>query len=331
MRPGAVLGVDIGGTSVTADLVTCDGVSLEARRRPTGHGDAALDTLASLLVECAGMAATHGVQLQGIGVLSPGHVEEVSGVVHFASNLGWREVSLAAALRRIPEIAEVPLTVGHDVRWAGIAEGTFGAARDARDYAVLSIGTGIAACLVAGGAVLSGATGSAGEVGHATVVAGGDLCACGRRGCLDAYASGAGLLRRYAARSGRTDVGSVAELVAARDHDHDARVVWDEGIDALAAGLCTLIMTIDPAVISLVGGVSRAGVALTQQLGERLSAEAGWKSVPPLVVSPLHAMSGRAGAVLLGMQSAGCEKHAATWSAQDVSAWERSPHAEGAR
>ena len=123
MRPGAVLGVDIGGTSVTADLVTCDGVSLEARRRPTGHGDAALDTLASLLVECAGMAATHGVQLQGIGVLSPGHVEEVSGVVHFASNLGWREVPLAAALRRIPEIAEVPLTVGHDVRWAGIAEG----------------------------------------------------------------------------------------------------------------------------------------------------------------------------------------------------------------
>lgn len=331
MSRGSVLGIDIGGTSITADLVTCDGDLLETRRRRTGRGDAALNTLEELIAEAADGAEARGSALRGIGVLSPGHVDEVSGRVHFASNLDWQDVPLSDVLGRSPRIAGAPLAVGHDVRWAGIADGAFGAARGVRDYVVLSIGTGIAACLVVDGAVLTGATGSAGEVGHATAVAGGDRCACGRVGCLDAYASGAGLLRRYAARSGRTDVESVADLIAVLDVDPDARAVWDEGIDALVTGLCTLIMTVDPAVVSLVGGVSQAGERLTAPLGERLAAEAGWKSVPQLLVSPLQAIPGRAGAVLLGMRSAGLEEHGLTWSTDAVAAWQRSSPADGAR
>lgn len=322
MSRDGVIGIDIGGTSVTADLVTCDGELIASQSRGTGHGDEALGAVAALVADAAEAAASWDVRLRGIGVLTPGHVEERTGIVHFASNLGWTEVPLAATLRRIPRIADVPLAVGHDVRWAGIAEGAFGAARGIRDYAVLSIGTGIAACLVVDGAVLSGASGSAGEVGHATAVPGGDVCTCGRVGCLDAYASGAGLLRRYSALSGRTDLRSVADLLRLLDEDQHARTVWYEAIDALAVGLCTTIMTVDPAVVSLVGGVSQAGDALTDPLTERLTAELGWKSVPPLVVSPLQAIPGRAGAVMLGMRTAGCERCVAAWSPVDVAAWQ---------
>jgi glucokinase len=327
----SVIGIDIGGTSVTADLVTCDGELIASLSRKTGQGEEALGTVAALVADAAEAAASWDVRLWGIGVLAPGHVEERTGVVHFASNLGWTEVPLAATLRRIPRIAGVPLAVGHDVRWAGIAEGAFGAARGIRDYAVLSIGTGIAACLVVDGAVLSGASGSAGEVGHATAVPGGDVCACGRVGCLDAYASGAGLLRRYGALSGRTDLHSVADLLGLLDEDQHARTVWDEAIDALAVGLCTTIMTVDPALVSLVGGVSQAGDLLTGPLTERLAAELGWKPVPPLVVSPLQAIPGRAGAVMLGMRTGGGDRCADVWSTEDVAAWQGVRALDGAR
>lgn len=325
MSVESVVGVDIGGTSVTADLVTRDGDLIATFSRRTGHGDVAVETIRSLVAETAEAAATLESDLRGIGVITPGHVEEETGLVRFASNLGWNDMPLADTLRRIPGIADVPLAVGHDVRWAGIAEGAFGAARGVRDYAVLSIGTGIAACLVVDGAVLAGATGSAGEVGHATAVPGGDECACGRIGCLDAYASGAGLVRRYVNRSGRTDVESVAELLAVLGEDRHARAVWDEAIDALAAGLCTMIMTTDPAMVSLVGGVSQAGDALTSPLTGRLAAELGWKSVPKLVVSPLQAIPGRAGAVLLGMRSAGMSRDARSWSTESVASWAKAP------
>ena len=331
MSRDSVIGIDIGGTSVTADIVTCDGELVASQSRRTGQGDEALGTVAALVADAAEAAASRDMRLQGIGVLTPGHVEERTGIVHFASNLGWTEVPLAAALRRIPRIEDVPLAVGHDVRWAGIAEGTFGAARGIRDYAVLSIGTGIAACLVVDGAVLSGASGSAGEVGHATAVPGGDVCACGRIGCLDAYASGAGLLRRYGALSGRTDLRSVADLLRLLAEDQHARTVWDEAIDALAVGLCTTIMTVDPAVVSLVGGVSQAGEMLTGPLTERLTAELGWKSVPPLVVSPLQAIPGRAGAVMLGMRTGGGDRYVAAWSTEDVAAWQGARALDGAR
>lgn len=322
MSRDGVIGIDIGGTSVSADLVTGDGELIASQSRRTGRGEEALRTVGALVAETAEAAALRGVSLRGIGVLTPGHVEERTGVVHFASNLAWTDVPLAAILRRTAGIEGVPLAVGHDVRWAGIAEGAFGAARGIRDYAVLSIGTGIAACLVVDGAVLSGAAGSAGEIGHATAVPGGDVCACGRIGCLDAYASGAGLLRRYGARGGRSDLRSVAELLRLLDRDEHARAVWEEAIDALATGLCTTVMTVDPAVVSLVGGVSQAGDALTAPLARRLTAELGWKAAPSLEVSPLQAMSGRAGAVLLGLRSGGYDEHPPAWSTEDVLSWQ---------
>ena len=321
MRGDAVLGIDIGGTSITADVVSLDGTLLHSSRCPTGSGDTALNRLMKLAEDAVDAATSLDVALCGIGVLTPGHVDEEKGIVRFASNLDWNELDLTQHLRSIPALAPLPSAVGHDVRWAGIAEGVFGAARGSRDYAVLSIGTGIAACIVVDGQVLSGTTGSAGEIGHATVVPGGEQCACGRIGCLDAYASGAALLRRYRAQGGSPIIGSAEHLLAAREHDAVARTVWDEAIDALAAGLTTLVMTTDPAMITLVGGVSQAGDALTSPLRRRLAGSLQWKKMPSVMASPLQALSGRAGAVLRGLHRAGREGCAQGWSADTVEAW----------
>lgn len=171
--------------------------------------------------------------------------------------------------------------------------------------------------------MLSGAAGSAGEFGHATVFPGGDLCACGRTGCVDTYASGAALLRRYRALGGARELHDVIELLATLSEDPVAAQVWDEGLEALARGLCTLTLTMDPGTIVFAGGISGAGEALTGPLRCLLEEQLLWKAAPELAISPLGASTGRAGAVLLALTAAERRHRAQAWDAETVGAWTR--------
>lgn len=316
----AVIGIDIGGTSVAIDVVALDGRSLFTTTYPTGQGEAAVASLLSRLSVALDAARLAGVAVRAVGLLSPGHLDDDRGLVRFASNLGWRELPLRERVATVLP-AGTPVALGHDVRWAGIAEGALGAAQGVDDYVVVSIGTGIAACLVSGGRVLTGAEGSAGEFGHATAVPGGDRCACGRIGCVDAYASGAALVRRYRELGGQAPLSGAFSLLESRSRDALARRVWDDGVDALAAGLCTLTLTLDPSVIIVAGGLSGAGEALIDPLRSRLEQQLGWKRCPQLLISPLGTSTGRAGAVLLALRTGGVGDRAAGWDAQTVHRW----------
>ncbi|MGP9745730.1 ROK family protein [Brachybacterium sp. AOP29-B2-41] len=322
---GAVIGMDIGGTTISVDLVDLAGRSLFTSSRPTGRGQEALESVHAQLAAAQKAARRAGVQVLGVGMLSPGHVDDVRGVVRFASNLEWHDLELQRQAAAAMD-GSAPVAVGQDVRWAGIAEGVLGAATGLSDYALVSIGTGIAACLVSGGNVLAGAAGSAGEFGHATVAPGGDRCACGRIGCTDAYASGAALLRRYRALGGERDLRDVPTLLGVLAEDPVAAQVWDDGLEALARGLCTLTLTLDPGTIVFAGGLSGAGTALTGPLRSRLDAQLLWKSTPELLISPLGNSTGRAGAVLLALTAAEQRDQALTWDASTVRRW---GHAEG--
>lgn len=317
---GAVIGIDIGGTSISVDLVDLTGRSLFTATRPTWQGRDALAGVLAQLAAAQEVARGLCTEVLGVGVLSPGHVDEDAGVVRFASNLDWHDLDLCA---RIAEAMgeTAPALLGQDVRWAGIAEGVLGAAAGLADYALVSIGTGIAACLVSGGHVLTGAAGSAGEFGHATVVPGGDLCACGRTGCVDTYASGAALLRRYRALGGEQELSDVAELLTTLPEDAVAAQVWDEGLEALARGLCTLTLTMDPGTIVFAGGLSGAGEALTAPLRSLLEEQLLWKTAPDLAISPLGGSTGRAGAVLLALTAADQRHRAQAWDTTTVDAW----------
>lgn len=262
---GAVIGIDVGGTSIAADLVDLEGRALFSASCSTGRGRAAIDAVLAQLNAAQDAAREAETEVLGVGLLSPGHVDKQRGIVHFASNLDWRDLDLPGEIAAAMS-GSLPVALGHDVRWAGIAEGVLGAAAGLDDYALVAIGTGIAACLVSGGQVLTGADGSAGEFGHATVFHAGDRCACGRTGCVDAYASGAGLLRRYRNLGGASELADVADLLTALPSDPVARRVWNDGVEALARGLCTLTMTVDPDTIVIAGGLSGAGEALTDPL-----------------------------------------------------------------
>lgn len=308
--PGtAVVAVDIGGTTIKSALLDVDGRTLATDVRATEHGEAAQRAVSAATATQAARAHELGVRVVGAGVVSPGIIDEESGVVRYASNLGWRGVPLRDL---VATAVDAPVGVGHDARSAGVAEGVFGAVRGQSSYVHVSIGTGIAASLVVGGRAVSGHEGGAGELGHTPVHPGGEHCPCGQRGCLEVYASGAGLARRYAQRTGTAR--TAAQVAARLDDDPAARQVWAEGAEALALGLATCTQLLDPQTIVLAGGLSQAGDLLTTPVGAALAELLRWREPPALAVTSLGTDAARLGAALVAMRAAGLEGRAADWS-----------------
>jgi len=293
-----VLAVDLGGTAMKGAVVAEDGATVAESTLAT-PSDGILTALVAMLAGLRRTASESGHDVVGAGVATPGMLDEQRGLVHYASNLGWRDVPLLDILRS--ELS-LPVAVGHDVRAAGLAERSTGAARGFGDFALVPIGTGVAAALVSSGGAVTGATGAAGEFGHIPVIPGGEPCTCGQRGCLEVYISGAGVARRYRAAGG--EALSTRRIVERLGHDPLADRVWSQALDVLAQGLNILTLLLDPGLIVLGGGVSHAGDALFRPLGDRMSAGLAWRERPPVVQSALGGDAGRAGAALLAFDAA---------------------------
>jgi len=309
----AVVAVDVGGTTLKGAVVDACGTVLGLRVVPTrspglpsstpvGDAGASLHALVSDLVDDARDA---GRDATGIGVASPGLVDAAGGTVEFAANLGWRSYPLVAALTGR---FGLPARVDHDARAGLLAERS--ARRDAltgalpRDMAFVPVGTGVASAVVTGGAVLTGVSGAAGELGHVVVVPGGERCACGQRGCVEAYASAASIARRYTARGG--PAGATAADVAGRlGHDDAADTVWGEAVTCLAQALAALTAIVDPGLVVIGGGLSQAGPALADPLVAALSTALPWRQPPQIDVSRVGPGAGLAGAALLALDAAG--------------------------
>lgn len=308
--PRAVVAVDVGGTTAKAALVGADGRARRTVTRASGSGDAAVQAVAEAVRELRDDAPALGLDVVAAGVVTPGLLDERTGVVAYASNLGWRDLPLRD---RLAADLGVPVATGHDVRAAGLAEQLYGAARGYADVTLITIGTGAAASLTSAGAAVAGATGGSGEIGHIPVVPDGEPCACGQRGCLEVYVSGAGVARRYAARTGRSlRAEQVVGLVGA---DPDADAVWGDAVRVLAQGLVTVTLLLDPAVIVLGGGFLAAGDRLLTPALAGLDAGLAWRSAPPVRVAQLGAHGGRIGASVLAFRHAGHGDVPATWDA----------------
>ncbi|MCZ2830595.1 ROK family protein [Modestobacter sp. VKM Ac-2986] len=312
----AAIAVDVGGTTVKGALVDAAGRPLHELAAPTSPADGTpvADVLTAVLAGLAGRAAASGLRVVGAGVVTPGTVDETTGRVGFAANLGWRDFDLRTHLE---QRVAVPVAVGHDVRAAGAAEALLGAGRGARDLAFVALGTGIAAALVTGGAVVSGATRAAGEIGHMPVHPGGRPCTCGQVGCLEAYASGAAVARRYAELGGRP--GSTAgDVAAALGTDPAADRAWQEAVQALALASSTLTMALDPALLVFGGGLGRAGERLLAPLRWELAGLLAWRAAPRLAAAELGQDAGRVGAAMLAYRAAGHGAVVERWTTGDV-------------
>lgn len=298
-----VVAVDVGGTSVKAAVVDARGTANAAVTVPTSRGaEQVADQVAALADELTDAVHARGLAPVALGVVTPGLVDEHSGTVLLAGNLGWRDAPMRALVEKR---VDLPVAFGHDVRAGGLAEAVLGAGRDAGDHLFLAIGTGIAGAVMLGGTAYSGG-GYAGEIGHIVVEPGGDACACGARGCLEATASARAIARRYALRTGeRVAAAEVAARAVAGDVH--AVAVWDAAVIGLAEALRVCLCVLAPELIVVGGGLATSGDQLLEPLRARLAERLTFQRVPHVVAAELGERAGCLGAGLLAWHAIGRE------------------------
>jgi glucokinase len=312
-------GVDLGGTKIQSVVVDRSNVVLCEARRPTPTSGGPADVAAAIAEAVRDAAKAAGVRtsdLAHVGVGSPGAIDASAGTVASASNLpGWANTTYALATALSSELG-TPVTLGNDVQVATDAEAQLGAGRDYRSMLGVFWGTG-----VGGGIVLDGdawiGQGAAGEIGHVCIqMRDGLPCPCGRSGCMEAYA-GRGALERRArdlhAKGAETDLFKIARkrgrdrltsgiwAAALERKDPLARKLVGEAVEALGAGVASVVNVLDVEAVVLGGGL---GVRLGKPYAAKLAAAMlphlfNDDRPPPVLVAELGDLGGAIGASLL--------------------------------
>jgi predicted NBD/HSP70 family sugar kinase len=273
-RYGHVVGIDVGETGVKAELFDLTMGRLATVELPLGSSRpdpaAAVAQVAAALREVLVRAGVGEEDVLGVGIGVPGTVEQGSRALVHAQVIGWDAVPFEELLR--DRDVRLPLFLDNGAKTQGQAELWFGAGRGARHAVVVLVGSGVGAAVITNGSTYQGATSSAGEWGHTTIVYGGRRCRCGARGCLEAYVGAEAILDRYRqARGGRAAPGadeqsSLAALIAAAPRSRTAARILDETAGYLGAGIADLINLFNPERIVLGGwaGLAVGGPMLSQ-------------------------------------------------------------------
>ena len=275
------IGIDLGGTNIKGALVSETGEIAREVSRPTRvelGAEAVCDGIAAVITELS--SGVDRTSLGGVGLGCPGTVDDETGRVLYANNLGWKNFDLRAAVK---SRTDFDLRIGNDANVAALAEALVGCARGAQSAVIVTLGTGVGGGVVLGGKLLTGYTGAASEIGHMVIAENGEECTCGSRGCFEAYSSATALIRdtkrtmaahpesllhAIAAEQGGVD-GRTAFLAKERGDEAGAQVVEDY-IEHLACGLTNLVNIFFPEVLALSGGVANQGDALLLPLRERV-------------------------------------------------------------
>ena len=314
---GAGVGVDIGGSKVLGVRWRPGGGVQATVRRPTPSK--AADVVQLVLEVAAELGAQEDGGVVPLGVGCPGMVDR-TGTAHFCPHLHELDgfpLGDKLASSRPPGAVTVVLNDATAACWA---EHSLGAGAGADDVLMVTFGTGIGGGVVAGGRLVEGAHGFAGEIGHMVVDPGGPPCPCGKRGCWERYASGEGLGRmaREAAAKGR--LGGVAALseegpdalrgehvsAAARAGDAEALALVGEMAWWLGLGLANLANVLDPAVIVVGGGLLTAGETVLGPVRAAFAAavEAPGPRQISIVAAHFGERAGAVGAALWAMRAA---------------------------
>jgi glucokinase len=253
-----LLGIDIGGTKLALAIGDLQGQIVARRRRPMApRGDPAQD-VAAMTADAHRLLRDHDVKperIRCVGISAPGPVNVATGCISNPPNLpGWHEVPLA---RLVGEVLRRPVHLENDANAAALAEWRFGAGQGCQDMVYLTMSTGVGGGLILGGHLHRGYTGQAGEIGHMPILRDGEPCACGLRGCFEAYVGGTSWTRHLRAVAPATSravslAGGVEQLEpehvvhAARQGDAFALAEIERYNGFLAHGVAVIAFVLAP-------------------------------------------------------------------------------------
>ncbi len=323
------LGIDLGGTKTLAAVVDVTSGEIISSARKRTRAQRGQDYVGQRTIELATAAINaaklpNGATITAIGVGAAGQVDRRTGVIIDAPNLGVRGMALGSILSK--QFGK-PVAVGNDVEVAALGEYLYGAGSGYNNFVCIFVGTGIGSGIVQNGQMYTGLTGTAGEVGHMTIQAGGRICGCGGRGCLEAYASRTAITKAIMAEihHGRPSVLSAETVVqlkedgsiirsgilasAIQQKDELVIEMVSEAATYLGYGLGSILNFYNPDCIILGGGVVEAIDLLYETAVHRARTTA--LSAPakktPILRAKLGDFSGVVGAACLGAQAAGSQ------------------------
>ncbi len=311
-------GIDLGGTKIQAAVVDSDHEVLGAKRDQTplkGGPKAIAARMAAVLIESLDEAGLSASDLDGVGVGSPGSVDDKRGTVSGAMNLSeWSgSFNLRKALEK--ELGGVPVVLGNDVDLATDAEFEIGAAREYNSLLGVFWGTGVGGGLILDGKPWVGRK-TAGEIGHRVVRINGAKCPCGRRGCMEAYAGRGAMEARARKRVDQGEKTSLFKIMEERGRDRLSSGIWEralarddhmaidlleEAVEALGAGVASAVNLLDPEAVVIGGGLGiRLGEPWVERIRDAMAPHLFVRDdPPPIMLAERGDLGGAHGGALL--------------------------------
>ncbi len=310
------IGVDLGGTNIAVGLIDLDGkVILHKKSVKTRAPRPCVEISEDIKELCLALCEMEGIDLslvEWIGIATPGIVK--SGVVIDAVNLGWKNEHFGEILA---QMTDRPTFVANDANAAAYAEAKWGCGVGENSLIAVTLGTGIGGGIILDGKIWEGFNGFAAELGHMVIDVGGRRCACGLRGCLEAYCSATALVhetRRMmklypdsllweVAKGDLDNVDGRTAFEALTMGDSAAHHVIHDFVNYLAIGIANIINVFQPSVVCVGGGISGQGEELMRPLRERLKYTSfGTKDMRTRVEAAIYKNdAGIIGAGLLGI------------------------------
>jgi glucokinase len=277
-----IIGVDLGGSKILSGIADLECRILDKITQPTdpqkGAADV-LDRICQSIHQLRQKVLARPEEIDTIAVGAPGPIYYPQGIISSAPNLRWGNLELKRELElRLGR----EIMVDNDANMAALGEYYFNYKRSCRNLLYMTISTGIGGGIIIDGRIYRGASGGAGEFGHMVIDQNGITCGCGRRGCLEALASGTAIAREaqqlierggghaIKAAGGGNGIITAREVgEAARKHDPEALAIINRGIERLGLGIANLVNVFNPEVVVLAGGV---GIGLKDLLLEPVTA-----------------------------------------------------------
>lgn len=310
------IGIDVGGTGIQMGVVNEEGVILQKGAIVTRTDLPYQQQIADMAACASETLSKSGYtldDLKAVGVGIPGVLDPRTGIIPFCTNLGWHNVPFAEEFRKY---IDKPVYLDNDATVAGLAESVAGKTKGSSSSVFITLGTGVGGGIIINGKVWSGAHGIGSEIGHMIMELDGEPCSCGNHGCLERYCSATAIIRMARQAVAVHPESMIMELAshdaakinakivfdAARESDPVAVKVFRRYVSNLAQAIVTIIHIIDPEMIALGGGVSKAGDFLLNAVKAEIPKYLLYKTMPysDVVIAELGPDAGIIGAAMLG-------------------------------
>ena len=310
------IGIDLGGTYVKAGLVSKEGKIIIKSKIPTlikrPYEEVLKDIANQALKLCEDARVPFG-EVESVGLGCPGAITGATGVVCYSNNLEWLNVPAGEVLSKI---LNKPVKISNDANVAALGEAIYGAGKKYDDIIMLTLGTGVGGGIVINKKLYEGNESKGAELGHAVICVGGELCSCGRRGCIEAYSSASALIRdtKRAMMEDRKSkmwdlvdgdlnlVNGETAFLCEKLGDPAAAMVVKRYVFYLSEAIMNFCNIFRPQAIVLGGGVCAEGPNLTNRLIDLCKeGHYGYKGTPKvdIVIAELKNDAGLLGAAAL--------------------------------